>query len=57
MNGKIGILSVALLTLLSVACEREGPAERTGEEVDRSVERAGEQIEEAGERVREEREP
>lgn len=48
-------LTIALLGLLTAAagCEREGPAERAGEQVDRGVERAGEAAEEAGEKARE----
>jgi len=33
------------------ACERKGPAERAGENVDKAVERAGDKVEQAGEKV------
>ena len=33
------------------ACERKGPAERAGEQVDKAVEGAGDKIEQAGEKV------
>ena len=42
-------LAVFVLTALT-ACEREGPAERAGEAVDRAVERAGDKIENATDR-------
>jgi hypothetical protein len=38
-----GILMLVGLT----ACDREGPMERAGEKVDRSVERAGDKVERA----------
>jgi predicted small lipoprotein YifL len=40
----------ALLALLA-ACEREGPAEHAGKEVDKAVDKAGQQIEKAGDRI------
>lgn len=42
---------LAALLLLPMACERQGPAERAGEKVDKAAERTGEQLEKAGERV------
>ena len=46
---KLGILVVAGMLLLGgvAACDREGPMERAGEKVDRSVERAGDKVERA----------
>lgn len=42
----------AVITIVGLsACEREGPAERAGEQIDRGVERAGESLERAGDRV------
>ena len=32
-------------------CKKEGPAERAGREIDRSVEKAGKEIEKAGEKM------
>lgn len=40
------------LSLLAAGCEREGPAERAGERIDRGAEKAGDSIERAGERSR-----
>jgi hypothetical protein len=47
----IGVLCAALLFGLA-ACEKEGPAEKAGRELDRAVDKAGKSIEKAGERVR-----
>ena len=35
------------------ACERKGPAERAGEQIDKAVEGAGDKVEQAGEKVEE----
>ena len=50
---------IALLALLSTACEREGPAERAGKDLDRAaadvgqtLERVGEDIEDAADDMR-----
>lgn len=40
----------ALLALLA-GCEKPGPAEQAGKEVDKAVDKAGQQIEKAGERI------
>ncbi len=39
-----------LITGLS-ACQKEGPAERAGKELDKTVEKAGQQLEKAGEKI------
>ncbi|MCF8057196.1 MAG: hypothetical protein K9K37_11245 [Desulfocapsa sp.] len=44
------------LTLTVVSCDRQGPAEKVGEKIDKGVEKTGEAIEEAGEAVEEEAE-
>lgn len=49
MMGAVASAAIALLAL--PACEREGPAERAGEQIDRGVEKAGESLERAGDRV------
>ncbi len=33
------------------ACEKKGPAERAGEQIDKTVEGAGDKVEKAGEKV------
>lgn len=54
---KMGKILVAALVLGSVAaglsgCKKEGPAERAGKEIDRSVEKAGKEIEKAGDKMK-----
>lgn len=44
---------IALALALLAGCEREGPAERAGESIDRGAEKAGDSLERAGERTRE----
>lgn len=41
----------AFLALALAGCEREGPAEEAGENIDRAVERAGEAVEDAGDKA------
>jgi hypothetical protein len=36
-----------------IGCEKEGPAERAGENIDEATEQAGERLEESGEEARE----
>ena len=43
----ISVFAGTLLLGGLTACDREGPMERTGEKVDRSVERAGDKVERA----------
>lgn len=33
------------------ACQREGPAERAGKQIDQAVEKAGDKVERAGEKI------
>ena len=35
------------------ACKKEGPAERAGKKIDKTIEKAGDKIEEAGEKAKE----
>jgi hypothetical protein len=49
---KLAILLLAVGLGFGIgACERKGPAERAGENVDKAVERAGDKVERAGEKV------
>ena len=41
-----------VVSLFAAGCEREGPAERAGERLDRGVEKTGDSLERAGERTR-----
>jgi hypothetical protein len=49
---KLVLTAVTGILLLGgvVACDREGPMERAGEKVDRTVERAGDNMEKATDR-------
>jgi len=48
------LLVAAAFMFPLAACEKEGPAEKAGEEIDETVEKAGEKMEEAGEEVTQE---
>lgn len=41
-----------VLSIAMAGCEREGPAERAGEKLDRGAEKAGDSLERAGDRTR-----
>ena len=46
------VLAASLFILGLAACEKkEGPAERAGKEIDKTVERAGQQLEKAGQQI------
>ena len=49
----IALAASSYLVLSVSACEREGPGERAGKEVDKAVESAGKKIEAAGEKIQE----
>jgi len=45
-------LALSLLIVGLSACEKkEGPAERAGKEIDKSIESAGQQLEKAGQKI------
>jgi predicted small lipoprotein YifL len=44
------LLTVLIVLAALAGCDREGPVERAGEAVDRTVERAGDKIEDATDR-------
>ena len=46
---KVIALCIAIIGLS--ACQKEGPAERAGKEIDSTVEKAGQKIEQAGEKI------
>ena len=46
------ILAMSAVFFILAGCEKQGPAEKTGEKLDNAVAEAGEKIEEAGESVR-----
>ena len=45
--------AAAAIALIAAAgaCQKEGPAERAGKEVDKAVTKAGQQIEKAGDKI------
>jgi hypothetical protein len=46
------ILAASILVFGLSACEKkEGPAERAGKEIDKSIESAGKQLEKAGDKI------
>jgi len=45
-------LGVGAFILAVPACDRQGPAERTGEQIDKAAEKAGDKLEEAGDTVK-----
>lgn len=44
-------LAAPVLVVGVSACQKEGPAERAGKEVDKTVEKAGQQLEKAGQKI------
>jgi hypothetical protein len=51
-HSTITALLVIVLMVGFSGCKKEGPAEKAGKEIDKSVEKAGDQIEKAGDKVR-----
>lgn len=49
-------VAAALAAVVLIAglggCQKEGPAERAGKQVDKAVDKAGEQIEKAGDKIK-----
>jgi|ERR1700674_515008 hypothetical protein len=45
------LATAAVLAGLLVGCQKEGPGERAGKQVDKAVENAGKQIEKAGDKI------
>jgi len=57
-NGVTAGLALTVLILGLSACEKkEGPAERAGKEIDKSVESAGQQLEKAGQKIQDAAKP
>jgi len=50
-------LLIGLMTISLWACEKKGPAEKTGEKIDQAAEETKEGMEEAGEAVKEKLDP
>ncbi|MGC1816775.1 MAG: hypothetical protein WA900_03875 [Casimicrobiaceae bacterium] len=49
-----GLVMSILIAGLSACEKKEGPAERAGKEIDKSVQSAGKQIEKAGQKIQDE---
>jgi hypothetical protein len=55
LSAKAAVISalVGALGMGMIGCEREGPVERAGKQIDDAIERGGEKLEEAGRKVQE----
>lgn len=55
MNKFLRIIITALMMIILMVgvsgCTKEGPVEKAGKKVDKTIEKAGDQIEKAGEKV------
>jgi hypothetical protein len=54
MSAFLKILAVVItiyLAFVSVACEKQGPAEKAGEKIDEAIEKTSDKIEEASEAI------
>ncbi len=50
----IAALVVSLLLMGISGCKKEGPMERAGKSIDKTVEKGGDQVEKAGKKIQEE---
>lgn len=50
-TARVALVVGALLAALS-GCQKEGPAEKAGKEVDKAVDNVGQQIEKAGDSIK-----
>ena len=46
-----GLAMSVLIVALSACDKKEGPAERAGKQIDKTVEKAGQQVEKAGQQI------
>jgi hypothetical protein len=51
-NVATGFATILLVAALSACQKQEGPAERAGKEIDKTIDTAGQKIEGAGEKIR-----
>jgi uncharacterized lipoprotein YehR (DUF1307 family) len=47
------VLFSCMIIVSFAACKKQGPAERAGEKIDKTIEKAGDKIEEAGDKIKE----
>jgi hypothetical protein len=52
MRNLLTVVAIAALAAALASCQREGPAEKAGRQVDRAADKAGRSIEKAGENMR-----
>ncbi|MES2027419.1 MAG: hypothetical protein V4448_17875 [Pseudomonadota bacterium] len=50
-SSAVAVLAIGMLALTLSACQKEGPAEKAGKEVDQTMNKAGQQIEKAGDKI------
>ncbi len=50
-NALLSLLTVSALAIGLAGCQKEGPAERAGKQIDNATETAGEKIQEAGQDI------
>lgn len=53
LNRAAAVLAAIAVSMTFAACEKEGPMERAGKQVDNAVAKAGDKIEAAGDKVKE----
>ena len=46
------LLGIGMFLAFVTGCEKEGPMEKAGKKIDKTVEKAGDKIEETGENIR-----
>ena len=49
-NIAAGVTTIFMIAVLA-GCQKEGPAERAGKEIDNTMDKAGQKIEKAGEKI------
>ena len=50
---RVILLAAMIFSIGLVACDRQGPAERAGEKIDRAAEKAGDKVDEASKKLTE----
>ncbi|TEA78882.1 hypothetical protein [Allopusillimonas ginsengisoli] len=50
-NKVVAALVSGMLALMLVGCQKEGPAEKAGKEIDKAMSSAGDQIQAAGNKI------
>ncbi|NYT59543.1 hypothetical protein H0A65_11490 [Alcaligenaceae bacterium] len=50
-NKTMAALAASMLMLALAGCQKEGPAEKIGKEIDTAISSAGDQIQQAGDKI------